>query len=89
MDQLSLPADYSYSRDVQSPALQQYYSVLQALALNQAQPEWQADRDDNMRPPAPLDGSTEEALQKFKNMTGLSDDAHHAAPKVLVLYLTR
>lgn len=34
---VAMPEDFSYTVDVQSPALQQYYSILQALALNQVE----------------------------------------------------
>jgi len=78
-----MPVDFSYTRDVQSPALQQYYSVLQALALNQAQPEWEADKDDNMKPdPALFEGDNAEVLLKFRDLTGVGDAAQHTAPKV-------
>ena len=87
VESYTLPEDFDYVRDVQSPALQQYYAVLQALALNQAQPEWEAHKDDNMRPDSALfEGQTEAVLQRFKELVGIDDTQQHAAPKVSCLY---
>lgn len=83
VEKLSMPADFSYTTDVQSPALQQYYSVLQALALNQAEPEWQTEKDDNMRPdPALFEGDNAAVLHKFKDLTGVGDVTQHTTAKV-------
>jgi hypothetical protein len=84
VEAVALPEDFNYTRDIQSPAVQQYYSVLQALALNQAEGEWDADRDDTMRPDAEMLAKAEEAgvLAEFKAAVGISDDMQHTAPKV-------
>jgi hypothetical protein len=71
---LALPEDFCYYRDIQSPALQQYYSVLQALALNQSAPDWQADVHDNMRPSKELIAGLEDTLlADFKTLANLPD----------------
>lgn len=88
VDQLSLPAEFDPVRDIQSPALQQYYSVLQALALNQAEPEWRAEVDDTMRPNAAVlegerEGAPAQGLMQFKTLVGITDDVQ-PAPKVII-----
>lgn len=78
-----MPADFSYTRDVQSPAVQQYYSILQALALNQAEGEWSAERDDTMRPDSEmLERCEKGAMAQFKALVGITDDMQHAPTKV-------
>lgn len=86
VEAVALPEDFSYTRDIQSPAVQQYYSILQALALNQAEGEWAAERDDTMRPDGELLVRCEESgvMGRFKALVGLNDDMQHAAPKVLL-----
>jgi ATP-dependent DNA helicase 2 subunit 1 len=46
----ALPADFRYDKDLESPAIQQFYAVLQAVALGADALEWQAERDDSLRP---------------------------------------
>jgi hypothetical protein len=80
---VAMPEGFSYTRDIQSPALQQYYSILQALALNQDQPEWAAERDDTMVPDREKFAELEDSVfGRFKALAGLSDEMMHAPAKV-------
>ena len=81
---VALPEGFSYTRDIQSPAVQQYYAILQALALNQAEPEWSAEQDDTMVPDSEMLARCEVTggvFQTFKVLAGINDDVQHA-PKV-------
>lgn len=85
---VAMPEGFSYTRDIQSPALQQYYSILQALALNQDQPEWSAERDDTMVPDREKFAELEDSVfGRFKALAGLSDDMMHAPAKVRMQFI--
>ena len=61
-----------------------YISILlQALALNQDEPEWSAETDDTMRPDSELLERCHADLAQFKALAGLSDDMLHV-PKVSI-----
>jgi ATP-dependent DNA helicase 2 subunit 1 len=75
---MRLPADFSYFRDIESPSIQQYYSVLQAVALNEGQPEWTVEND-RMQPDPDLVTANEEACAAFKEAVGLTDGDLDAA----------
>lgn len=75
-----LPADFEHHRQVNSPAVQKYFSVLQAVALM----EGSADSLDNMRPAATVlqSAAVQQQAAKIRALTGLTDAAEAEAPKV-------
>ncbi len=78
---MQLAEDFCYFRDVESPSIQQYYSVLQAVALNEGAPEWTAEQNDRMQPDAELLAANEEPLLALREALGLTDADGEAAPK--------
>lgn len=76
----STSSSYSSSyRDIQSPAVQQYYSVIQAVALNHDKLEWDHSTDDQLRPDPSLLLKYSADFEHFKNLMGLVDDQLNAS----------
>jgi ATP-dependent DNA helicase 2 subunit 1 len=50
IQEMSLPDDFTYSKEIENPVLKAYYSVLQAIALNEDELERKPDEDDKLRP---------------------------------------
>ena len=85
VESVAMPEGFCYDGEVLSPALQQFYSVLQSIALTEEKPEWDPERDDNMKMSEEIVAQYEEAVfLKFKLLAGLDDD-NLPAPKVCVL----
>lgn len=80
---IQLPDDHCYYRIYENPALQLFYSVLQAVALTETECEWQQSRDDRLLPDTELFSSerTIEAHSALKSLTGLVDPPTGPAPK--------
>ena len=77
---MSLPDDFNYTKDIENPALQQFYSILQGIALNESETEYHLETDDNMRPPPSMMTPAVLKLgQDIKAMGNLSDAAIEAA----------
>lgn len=51
IDLMDLGSDFKYTRDIENPSLQQFYSILQSVALNESETEFHYETDDKMRPP--------------------------------------
>eukprot|EP01039_Chlorochromonas_danica_P004691 gene4691-5138_t len=67
------PEDFRYDRDFENPALQQFYAVLQAVALNSEDLEWQAARDDMLRPSAAMSDQCTSLATSLRLSTGLPE----------------
>lgn len=76
MDLMDLGSDFSYTKDIENPSLQQFYSILQSVALNESDTEFHYETDDKMRPPSELLHNTALAnsCKELANLLGLSDD---------------
>lgn len=74
--------------DLESPGVQHFYSVLQAVALNDEQGEWRAESDDMLQPDAESLRVHEGLIAAFGAVTGLADDVDDSAkPKAVSLIL--
>ena len=63
-------------RRYENPAIQKFYSVLQAVALMEEEPDWTPEQD-TLRPVPPLAnpaGDKKQALEHFKDALGIEDD---------------
>eukprot|EP01038_Epipyxis_sp_PR26KG_P011189 gene11189-15009_t len=69
------PPEFRYHLDIANPSMQNYYSILQALALNQVELDYVVERDDNLQPPSNpyIFETAEKASLQLKNLIGLSD----------------
>lgn len=82
IDALQFGEDSAYFEVIESPSLQNFYSVLQAVALTN-EPEWSAHRDDNMQPSEEMKKHFEanvENIIAFKETIGLTDEAMLGVP---------
>ncbi len=62
VEAMSFPSDFQVQQTVENPSLQQFYAVIQTIALNDEDLEWQADRDDNMKPSSEIISRLEHTL---------------------------
>ena len=85
VDRLSLALPLPSYRDIQSPAVQQYYSVIQAVALNHTKLEWDHNTDDQLRPDSSVLLKYSADFEHFKNLMGLTDEQLSAASSSKVL----
>lgn len=60
---------FSY-QTLENPAIQHVYSVLQAIALNQEEPDWKADRDDKLQPDKEGIEANKELFDALQTATG-------------------
>jgi len=88
VDRLSLAFPLPSYRDIQSPAVQQYYSVIQAVALNHDKLEWDHSSDDQLRPDPTVLSKYTSDFEHFKNLMGLADEQLSAASKVRACVLS-
>lgn len=79
------PEEFRYDKEIENPVLRLFYAVLQAVALNSDTLEWQAQRDDNMRPSAELNAKCDAAAVAFRDAVGISEEDCVPA-KVLYLH---
>lgn len=83
---LQLSDTMDYSMHIENPVLQRFYAVLQAIALQEAKPEWDPELHDRMRPAMEYLASTrsgeehqseelqslmESIIGEFKTLSGL------------------
>jgi hypothetical protein len=57
-------------QSLENPAVQHVYGVLQAIALNQEESDWRADRDDKLQPDAEGIAANSGVFQAFQVVTG-------------------
>jgi len=71
----ALPMDPStvYHKDIESPALQQFYSILEAVALNENTQRWNSEQHDKMRPSQEQLAGAADALEAFKAVVQLGE----------------
>lgn len=68
-------------RDLQNPAIQHIYSVIQAVALNQETPEWNPATDDMLQPDSEGLDSHRGLLDKLKALSGAHWDGEFKAAR--------
>jgi ATP-dependent DNA helicase 2 subunit 1 len=76
---LSLPEDFEYSREIENPALKAYYAVLQAIALNEGDLEWNHETDDKLKPSEEVIEKTASEIAHFKSLIQYDEDEVMAA----------
>lgn len=72
--------------DLESPGIQYFYSMLQAIALNDEHCEWRAEGDDMLQPDAESLRVHESRILAFSVATGLGDDTGESESKPKVVY---
>jgi ATP-dependent DNA helicase 2 subunit 1 len=88
VDLMDLGSDFCYTKDIENPSLQQFYSILQSVALNESDTEFHYETDDKMRPSEELLNNSElaQVCKEFANILGLSDDILEASGSKVWLY---
>jgi hypothetical protein len=66
---MKFPDDFDFTMEIKNPVLQNYYSVLQAVALAESQSSWNPQTDDTMKPC--LDPSAVPAIESFRQTANL------------------
>jgi ATP-dependent DNA helicase 2 subunit 1 len=73
IQEMSFPDDFAYSKEIENPALKAYYSVLQAIALNEDELEWKPEADDKLRPSDIVENCCID-VDKLKHLLEYSED---------------
>ncbi len=80
---LSFEEGFEYWKEIENPALKAYYSVLQAIALNEDELEWKAETDDKLRLKKEIIEKVTPLIDDLKAQLEYNDDEVVAsAPKV-------
>jgi len=79
IEAFSLPKDFIFWKEWENPSLQQFYTVLQTIALNEEELEWQAARDDRMKP----DGNVIAQVEATTSSSSSSDGVVHRLKQAL------
>jgi ATP-dependent DNA helicase 2 subunit 1 len=74
VESLSLSEDFNYSREIENPCLKAYYATLQAIALNEDELEWQAEKDDKLNPPEEMMEKASEEIEEFKKLIDYDEE---------------
>jgi len=73
IDNFQFESNFKYE-ELENPAVQHVYSVLQAFALNEESSEWIEERDDKMKPDSSAFEVMGDIVAMFKAQTGVSDE---------------
>lgn len=76
----ALPEGFRYDKDIENPAVQQFYAVLQAVALNSDTLEFQVARDDTMRPSEEMIEQCSTAAMVLRTVLDLPEISADEAP---------
>lgn len=70
----TLPEEFCFYKDINSPSLQNFYSVLQAVALNEEELEWNPHDHDKMQPSAETLELASKLTEKLREVIGFGED---------------
>lgn len=68
-------------KDLESPGIQYFYSMLQAIALADEKCEWNPEQDDMLQPDQDSLQANESRISHFNSITGLANDVEESTRK--------